>query len=261
MVLEFLSEVFASWVEWVGIVLTIFALVEKVPRVKEWLHDKPLIERFVPLIWVVAIFCVGYGFYAAWHNQFKRAEQAEGQVKSLTSADITGDIELGVIGQQGIGSHAALVIEVRNSGAPSGIPASSWRLTAIDPSGGRHTGSANTLANANLDFCLDEKRVMRFVRADALDIKTTSAIGRNESKQGLLWFDIPSLPAPILKDPNTSLLVEADTVSGQHVSISSTVARLMELSSRPGIFLSGIENPRPLDMPCKENEKYPAAPQ
>ena len=44
---EFLSSVFSSWVEMAAIVLTLLPFIEKIPRVKTWLSDKPLIDRFV----------------------------------------------------------------------------------------------------------------------------------------------------------------------------------------------------------------------
>jgi hypothetical protein len=66
---EFLQAVVNSWIEKVGIVLTILPFIEKIPRVQEWLKDKPLLERFVPLLWVIGGLCIIWGFYSAWLDQ------------------------------------------------------------------------------------------------------------------------------------------------------------------------------------------------
>ena len=67
--LEFASAVLSSWAEKVGIVLTLFLIVERIPRIKARLGDKPLIDRFIPLLWVVAISCVLWGFFAEWKDR------------------------------------------------------------------------------------------------------------------------------------------------------------------------------------------------
>ena len=173
-------------------------------------------------------------------------------INDLTLSAITGEIQFGILGQQAAGSHAAIIVEIKNEGAPSGIIPSSWHLTATDAYGRKHQGWANSLKDKNLDFCLGPNKLMRIVRSDALYLKAESPIGRNESRQGLLWFGFPDLSASQLKDPSTSLLLEANAASGQHISIGTTIQRLRELSSRPTIFFAGIENPSPLNLPCKE---------
>lgn len=77
---EFLSSVFSSWVEMAGIVLTLLPFIEKIPRVKTWLSDKPLIDRFVPLIWIVGLSCVLWGVYAAWRDQYRQVRVLQGQL-------------------------------------------------------------------------------------------------------------------------------------------------------------------------------------
>jgi len=40
---EFLLAVFGSWIEKVGIVLTIIPFVENIPSIRAWLLDKPIL--------------------------------------------------------------------------------------------------------------------------------------------------------------------------------------------------------------------------
>ena len=69
---KFITAVFGTWVEKVGIFLTILPFIEKIPRVKQWLSEKPIIDRFVPALWVIGGICVLWGFYAAWAEEHQK---------------------------------------------------------------------------------------------------------------------------------------------------------------------------------------------
>jgi hypothetical protein len=71
----------------------------------------------------------------------------------------------------------------------------------------------------------------------------------------VLWYALPGLERSSLVDPSTTLVLQGKSVSGQPFSISSTVQQLIE-NSKNTKFVAGIENPDPLEVPCKENVPY-----
>lgn len=259
-VLDWIKAFFSHWQVWAsggglgGAVLLIINLVQAATGWKmsaKW-----------QLLILLVFFVIGAS-YMLWRDDQKGKIRLQSVISGLqrslddlTLSAITGEIRYAIRGQQGSGSHVAVIVEIKNSGASTGIVPSSWHLSVTTVDGKKYEGWANSLKDKNLDFCLGTTRLFRFVKADALYLKTESSIGRNESKQGMLWFTFPTLPVTELENPPTALLLEADTVSGQHVSIATTVKRLIELSSKPTIFFGGITNPSPLDLPCKENQPY-----
>ena len=64
--------------------LTFFAFIEKVPRVRNWLHDRPLLDRFVPFLYWAGAFFLVWGFYAAWSEQRAARNLAEEKLEVLT---------------------------------------------------------------------------------------------------------------------------------------------------------------------------------
>src|ERR1700731_128913 len=66
---DFVAAVFSSWVEKAGIGLTLLPLIEKIPIIKRWLDDRPILERFSPLLWVIGLACIFSGFYSAWSDE------------------------------------------------------------------------------------------------------------------------------------------------------------------------------------------------
>lgn len=119
---EFFLAVLDSWVEKVGIFLTIISVIEKIPRVKVRLEDKPIIERFVPVLWVIAAFCVFWGFYSAWLVQYRARLQAETDLKKLTIPYLAGEIRFesaASAGDKEQDSIFTLIVAIENHGAPS----------------------------------------------------------------------------------------------------------------------------------------------
>jgi len=202
-------------------------------------------------------------FFKAWKEQKVSTDSAReenrklvAQVDELTKSAISGTIDFALLGAQPEnGSHAALIISLSNAGASSAVEPGSWKLEAITRNKTEHTGRPNTLLDKNLDFCLDPMHAMRFVRNDALYRKASTPIPRNGFLQGFLWFALPGLERSSLLDPATTLVLRGKSISGQPFSISSTVRQLIE-NSKDTKFFAGIENPRPLEVPCKENAPY-----
>jgi len=202
-------------------------------------------------------------FFKAWKDErlvatttMEQNRKLASQIDELTKSAISGTIDFAVLGAQpGGSSHAALIVSLSNAGASSAVEPGSWRLIAITHDKVEHLGSPNTLLNKNLDFCLDPSHAIRFVRADALYLKACTPIPRNGSVQGVLWFAIPGLEHSKLKEPTTTLVLQAKSVAGQSLTISSTVEQLRE-KSKETKFFAGIENPRSLEIPCKENSAY-----
>src|SRR5258708_23618060 len=130
---QFIKEVFDTWAEKVGIILTILPFIEKIPRVRTWLQEKPILDRFVPLLWVVGIACMVGGFYSAWDDQHRAAMRANQQLESLSKPELTGLINQVVIGDDPgeVGCQFFFDIAVKNSGAPS--IAYDWELSMDQP--------------------------------------------------------------------------------------------------------------------------------
>jgi hypothetical protein len=85
---SFVKAVFDTWAEKVGIILTFIPFLEKVPRVKKWLGEKPILERFAPLLWFIGGVCIIWGFYSAWKDQKAEVQKAKTETAQVqTSLD------------------------------------------------------------------------------------------------------------------------------------------------------------------------------
>jgi hypothetical protein len=122
---EFFAAVFGSWVEAVGVILTLLPFIEKVPRVKAWLHDKPFLERYAWLLWVVGGLCIIYGFYNAWYQQREKRIDAEAKLEQMkidNTPILTGEITFSGAAPAGPNNKDCLVIvgaKIIDRGAPS----------------------------------------------------------------------------------------------------------------------------------------------
>jgi hypothetical protein len=126
---EFIKAVFNSGVEAVGIILTVLPFIEKIPRIKGWLKDKPFVEEFRWFLWVLGGACIIWGFYAAWRDQHEIAEKAQQKLEELTKPNFElswaaatigeGDFEQG---NEKINlSSTYIQVAILNHGAPSVI--------------------------------------------------------------------------------------------------------------------------------------------
>lgn len=239
----------------------ILAIILFIVAVIEHLRD-----RNVGAAWLFMIGCLAFcfGSFAAWKDEraslderTAQVNQLQQQIGSLTHSQVAAEIEFSILGAQGHGSHAGLIVSLRNAGAETAVVPDSWRLVAITANGTPFEGWANTLKDKNLDFCIGPHSLMRFVRADALYLKASAhPIGRNGFEQGFLWYSFPDLQRSQLVSPDTRLVLSATTVSGQTVQAEISIKELSLRSNQPTRFFPGIENPRLLDEPCQENQPY-----
>ena len=226
-VVTFLREVFSSSVEWVGIVLTILPFIEKIPQIREWLQERPILERFIPLLWVIGLCGVLYGFYAAWQNQYRRANELDEKIKSLTEPNFALTIDFAILGENVGGSHAILIVTINNKGAAGAAVPSSWALR-VDTSTGVFYGEPSTMTDEPLDFCMEGMAGMarRFVREDGLDYRASKGIDRMNSRQGVLMFVLRGLSPDRLTQDSTSFQLSVEDVNGRSFSSRIAVAEL-----------------------------------
>jgi hypothetical protein len=201
-------------------------------------------------------------FFKAWSEQKSQRGAISEQVQtlrakldSLTKSNINGSVDWAVIGSQPQDhSHVGLIVTLTNSGAASAIDPRSWRLTVVAPDEHTYSGEPNTLLNKNLDFCFPPRKVMRFVRSDALYLKGAAGLSMNGVTQGFIWFGLGASRSSI-SSPETLFVLESASVTGQRIAISTTIGELTR-KSQETTFFSGIENSRALDVPCQANIPY-----
>ena len=151
---EFWTLVFSSWVERVGIILTILPFIERIARIKAWLSDKPIIDRFLPVLWLIGSICVIWGFYSAWTEERDATDAAKAQnqvlqkrLDELTQPKFELETAGAVIGDSSITNgkeitehtHVFQTITVLNHGAPSIIR--SIKMKAILANGKEYEGT------------------------------------------------------------------------------------------------------------------------
>ena len=207
----------------------------------------------------LAMICIGISFiwanFMAWSDEHNNVTKLQQEIDDSERSSISATIDFAILGANPQGSHAAIVVSLTNRGAASAIDPKSWKLTALTIDKNNYNGEPNTILNKNLDFCLSPHKAYRFVHNDALYLKAQNPITRNGAMQGLLWFSFPDLSKDVLLAPQTKLLLECQGVSGQKINASITIKELIEMSKHTR-FMPGIENPRPLDIPCKQNAPY-----
>lgn len=235
-----------------AIVLLIIAIIE---------HRR---DHNVPAAWLFIVACIAFCFggFCAWQSERDRAnvlsedkKNLGKQIDDLSKSNISADIQFAILGQQTIGSHAGIIVSLRNDGAPAAIIPDSWNLVVVTPDGNSHVGSASTLKDKNLDFCINGNSIRRFVKKDALYLKAMNPIARNGFEQGFLWFGLPDLNTNDLKNPETELKLTAKTVSGQDFHTEISVQELIRRSSEPAKFFAGIENPNPIPGRCQDTTR------
>jgi len=120
--------------------------------------DKPM-PKFLGFL-LAAIFLL-MAFFKAWKDQKNIVDQKSSEVSKLTTrieeltkSDISGEIVFAVLGTQGSGSHAGIIVNLNNKGAASAIDPSSWNFLVQTSNGDQYQGNPITLLDKNLDFCL-----------------------------------------------------------------------------------------------------------
>jgi hypothetical protein len=62
-------------VEKVGLITLLLPFIEQIPRVSEWLHDKPILEKYKWFLWVIGGVCVIWGVCKAYRKKFNEAKE------------------------------------------------------------------------------------------------------------------------------------------------------------------------------------------
>lgn len=160
---EFISAVFDTWVEKVGIILTLAPFIEKIPRVRKWLSEKPLIDRFVPLLWGIGCTCIVWGFYGAWLNEHHARIAAQTRLDVLTKPNLSGTfVEMfsAKTGEHKQDCLASIVVQLENLGAPTALEESKFTVTRESKS---HEGIFLPISSVRL---FDSKGVSLTFHAD-----------------------------------------------------------------------------------------------
>jgi hypothetical protein len=128
---EFLAAVFNSWIEKAGLVLTILPFIEKIPSIKRRLGEKQILDRFAPVLWLIGICCIVWGFYSAWLDQHNgvisaKAETAKKQedLDALNKPILNGEIlavSAAPAGSHKENSFITIFLRLRNTGAPTAL--------------------------------------------------------------------------------------------------------------------------------------------
>jgi hypothetical protein len=116
---DFLFAVFNTWTERMGIILTIIPFIEKIPRLRTWLQDKPLIERFLPWLWKAGVVLLIWGFYAAWLEQRHSVLDAQEKLAEMTKPQLAATLNQFISGDTSDGCEFLMDLSIRNFGAPS----------------------------------------------------------------------------------------------------------------------------------------------
>jgi hypothetical protein len=220
------------------------------------LSQVPLSRKFGILLAAVFLFLAVFN---AWRDQRERVTSKEAEIARLTDqldALRVPSFEIealnGILGGRPDGSQVALVIRLVSKGAPAAVIASSWKMI-VTADGRLWDGIPQTMTEgSNFDFCFPPRTVWRFVREDAIYLKASQSMERNNYQEGVLIFVFVGLKHDILVQSSTCFTVEADAVSGHKISFSTTVA---DMSAHPSqVFISSLKHPVPLDIPCRENE-------
>jgi hypothetical protein len=247
---EFLLAVFNSWVEKVGIILTIIPFIEKIPRVKEWLHDKPLIDRFIPLLWVIGIVCILWGFYSAWDYQRNAAFEARKKLDELTKPKLIGEIDqAGSVGQA-VDEHGRLFINmsdtgifvfatIKNIGAPSVVV--NWNLVVHMP-GKAPVKAAKRLLPTTMRL---DKQSMMYAEDALYNKAVNSPVPTGGQISGVLLFVLEGVTRDECWKQGTILILEFQDVLNTKSEASVTLTG----SKDPFRYLPGMRQPLPMVLP------------
>jgi hypothetical protein len=187
---EFLRSLLGTWVEKVGIVLTIIPFIEKIPRVRRRLEEKPLLDRFVSLLWVIGAICIFWGFFAAWSEQYEKRQAAEQALGDLTKTQFSCQIDQAFTPRHVDSSFpkslVIMVVFVKNIGAPSSAEGYTLKAELMDKT--VLTGNLKTIPQS-LPVVFPNGFTRNISSHQALYSKTASPLGHNSFTRGYLIFE------------------------------------------------------------------------
>jgi hypothetical protein len=183
----FLQAVFNGWVEIVGIILTILPFVEKIPRIKLWLQDKPFLERFSWLLWLIGGACMFWGFYSAWKEEHHQAIRAEQKLEELTQPKLVGTMNQWVAGTtpELNGMQVFVELSIKNTGAPSIAQSFRMRIKAGDYD---DTENATYIPDGYKLFTGDNKLMAEFHESETWQKKSEIPITQGNKVGAWLRF-------------------------------------------------------------------------
>lgn len=207
----FFWTVLDSWVEKVGIMLTLIPFIERIPQIRSWLTEKPLLDRFVPLLWVIGGACIFWGFYAAWLDQYQARKALEARLQSP-------DLQL-QIGDTFWGDRAGYLVFVvagvvsNRYGPDSGVM--NWEMNLELPSPS-HSQIRGTVIPSPKDALAPKGAEVTFSPSDYLPTRTLEPIRSGAAVPGWIWCVFP-LPSEDFRKFGSSVLVISfdDIVSGK----------------------------------------------
>ncbi len=243
---EFLVAVFSNWVEAVGIILAVLPFIEKLPRVKAWLQDKPFLERYAWLLWIVGGFCIVYGFYSAWFEQRIAATEAQKKFDELSKPKLSieileiiqGDIE--GLPEEKRGLRVFFQVSIKNLGAPS--IADSFLVTIEKGDLKRTTQPIFIYDGYTVTGGSDKHVIAKFKRGDALYEKTSSPIERGDKKTGWLLVEFEGINHEQMSGPGRKFVVQCSDVTGEKIYATRIIGQGTILSNRP-LYFPGSEQP------------------
>jgi hypothetical protein len=230
---EFTQAVFNSWVDKVGVVLSLLPFIEKIPWVKKLLKDRPLLEAFETLLWLSGIAILLVSFYSAWGAQRELVEQVRNEAKQykqdlekLTVPRLKLSIDEIGIGDLRLGnSHASkpgvfVTANLTNDGAPSIAEGWSLKTTLNDGKseqvGAMYVDPNQTVAGRGSPVDKDWKMSL----SDSLYNKASKPIQAGDKIRGILIFEFPQLVSDDMKRKGTTFVLSCVDVKGNPVTTS-----------------------------------------
>ena len=220
---QFVGEVFNSWVEKLGIVFTLLPLIEKVPRIKSSLKNRPVLEVVGSLLWVLALVCVFWGFYSAWLTHYNAEKDLQGKLSDLTTPQLKLQIDELAVGETTKEPTLInvpgvfLIASLTNEGAPS--VADNWSLEIVFLDG-------HSSGRLPAEY-LDPKRTVSGRQSqtrqpwkmpnDPLYEKASKPIERGSRVRGTMVFIGQSLSLNKMKEPGTRYVLRCLDVHGKEV--------------------------------------------
>jgi hypothetical protein len=186
---DFVRSVFSSWVEIVGIVLTVLPFLEKIPALGRRMS---VLESYAKFIWIIGAVCIFFGFYSSWSMERRARVDAEKKITELSkpelSAEITfygggGSPEGSVRGSDG--TFIFLDVIIYNTGAPTIVRDTSATVTTPDGRSGEGTAM---VVPERMTIGDEQARKFTVSSKDFLNVTAAEPIPRNGEAHGFAFY-------------------------------------------------------------------------
>ncbi len=235
MVWEFLTAVFSSWAEKVGIVLTILPFVEKIPFIRRRLKDTPILERYVPLLWVIGVIFVFYGFYSAWTDEHEAVTKRDVTISDMTTNVTRLEKQIDDLAKPDFrpvfyyspsvarpfkfpnDTFVTIMLRLENLGAPS--ITQGWKLEVTLADGSVHQGRKVIPSFGSMNYSADDHKrdaEMIFHSTDDIEEKTSeTAVERGAAKSGAIFFELKDVNYLIPRQKGTKFTLSFHDITGR----------------------------------------------